>query len=160
MFLLPMTAQLALMLGMGALEIMVAPPGPAAFPAELQTLVIVLNATTWTVGLFAIAWFAIWLGMTSKSLTTVILKIFCYLKVFPWMGVSFVFGISAVFLMRFLGGMAGAGTGTGLTRANLVFFLLAAIPQGLILVVSLGLIALARDRTPAAFRDFTNAARA
>lgn len=157
MFLLPMAAQLVAMLGVGALGIMATASG-GGMPASLQALIVCLGGLTWTTSLFAIAWFSIWLGMTSKSLTTVILKIFCYLKVFPWMGASFVFGVSAVFLMRALGG--SVTTGGGLTRANIMFFLFAAIPQGLAFLATLGLLALGRSRTPQAFRDFTNAARA
>lgn len=147
MFFWPVAAQLALTFVMGILEFAVAPPA-AGMSVEVDAAILMMSLLTWFVGLGAIAWTSIWLGLSARSLTTIILRVFCFVKVFPWLGAGFIFGISAFFLMTTLG---AGGRGA--------YWLAAIIPQVIVLLINLGLIAVARSNVPRAFRKFTDAAR-
>ena len=113
LFLAPVAAQFLLTLTCGAVQIRA---GYSAAPGGLissrsfviqQTLMIGLGAIAWCSGLFAIAWFSIWMGITSRKIPVAMLKTFCFVKILPWFGVSFVSGI---FLRLSFFSVGAAGT--------------------------------------------------
>jgi hypothetical protein len=146
-----MAAQLALTTGLGAMQIIamrsaVAASATAAatFASSMvttQIVILIMGAVTWTVGLFAIVWFSIWMGVNSKNVNLAVLKTFCFVKALPWLAVSFASGILIFMMVR--------SSGTP------VLWLMTAIPQGLIVAINIGLIAFARIEARDALASFS-----
>jgi len=150
LFLVPMAAQLALTTGLGAMQIvamrstMAAARAAGTFSGSMETVqivILIMGAVTWTVGLVAIVWFSIWMGVNSKNVNLAVLKTFCFVKALPWLAVSFASGI-LIFMMARGGGVSA-------------LWLISAIPQGLIVAINIGLIAFARIEARDALSSFS-----
>jgi hypothetical protein len=119
-------------------------PAASNFDAEvLQITGLVLGALAWFIGLITLAWFSIWMGITSKKIPVAMLKTFWYAKILPGFGISFCSGILLVMLM---------------TNGSL--WLLPVVIQLIWIGVNLALIALARRRAQDAFSKWSNLAAA
>jgi ABC-type transport system involved in cytochrome c biogenesis permease component len=119
-------------------------PAASNFDAEvLQITGLVLGAVAWFIGLITLAWFSIWMGITSKKIPVAMLKTFWYAKILPGFGISFCSGILLVMLM---------------TNGSL--WLLPVVIQLIWIGVNLALIALARRRAQDAFSKWSNLAAA
>ena len=78
------------------------------------------------------------MGINSKNLNLAVLKTFLFVKIVPWMGVGF---LSPMIL--FIGAAATAFSSMGTALP----YLLAIVPQALIIAASFGLIALGRIKS-------------
>lgn len=147
LFLAPVVAQFVLMLTLGAIEFYAAYSASTA-PANVQMAIIQalmagLGAINWCLGLFAVAWFSIWMGMTSKKLNIVMIKTFCYTKVLPYFGITILSGFLVMFAISSLGGPA---------------WLWPLTYQGLFMMVNIALIYFARSFVPDAFTKWPDSA--
>jgi ABC-type transport system involved in cytochrome c biogenesis permease component len=118
LFLVPVAVQFLLTLTMGAIELwgvhsttLPLAPGTAAraFTSDrdlemAQAVALGLGAINWCLGMFTIVWFSIWMGITSKKISTGMLKTFCFAKVVPWFCLSFAGGMVLIFTAKFMGG--------------------------------------------------------
>ncbi len=164
LFLAPATAQFLLMLGVGALQVWFMLENMASQPANpgagwwdsrrgmavQQCLGVLMGGIAWAIGLFTIAWLAIWTGLTSKRLNVAILKVFWYGKILPWFGVWILFAFG---MMSLLGGI---GPSTGFRMA--VFSLIQVIPQILIIGVNFAIILLTRSSVQKTVATWSSAA--
>jgi len=95
--------------------------GPAIFDAMLPLASGLMSALTTLYNLLALAWFGMWMGMTSKTNHLATLKTFVFVQVVPWFAIAFISGIVSSLLM-FSGGLMGAGT----PRFNFAWYQMAA----------------------------------
>ncbi|MGA2748947.1 MAG: ABC transporter permease subunit [Verrucomicrobiota bacterium] len=146
LFLAPMATLLFLNLAVGTFQILSMPAGAPLLGvlggATVQALVLVLSQTAWVTGLFAIAWFSIWMGLASQRISVAVLKTFCYVKILPWFGVYFAMGLSAFLLFRMF------NTAT--------VWVMIAMPQMLIIGANFILIRLARRGVQVDFSRWAN----
>lgn len=149
-FLPPIAAQFLLMLACGFLQILAtqttfaaAAPGSksAGFGANdyrtVELVSLVLGALNWFLGLASLAWFGIWMGLTSKNISMAMVKVFCFVKVGPWMAVSFLSGLLAIVFFQFSKGSTGPAA----------IWIFPALLQGIFLAVNIFLISLARHES-------------
>ncbi len=59
----------------------------------MQLVSLVAGVAKFVVGLLAVGWFGIWMGLTSKSPSVALLKTIAFVKVLPWFALSFSQGI-------------------------------------------------------------------
>jgi hypothetical protein len=155
LFLPPLAAQLFLTLVCGVIQVwatastVTLPPttgGKAPFAANqfefAQLLSLAMSTITWTFGLLALVWFSIWMGLTSKRLSTAMLKVFCFVKVIPWIAITFVSGIVMVIGARAL------ATGNG---ASYILWLWPVTLNTLLIVANIFLICFARIESRSTF---------
>ena len=150
LFLVPVAIQLLLTLTMGAVQLWEIHSGASpstsrasttpAFNRDLEiatAVTIGLGAINWCIGLFTVVWFSIWMGITSKKISTGMLKTFCFAKVVPWFCLSFAAGILLILIAK---------SGVGMTA-----WVWPAIFQLLFIGANFVLIGLARQRAKVAF---------
>jgi hypothetical protein len=113
-----------------------------------QFLTLGFRALSWCVGLLTIAWFAVWMGLTSKKINLALLKTFCYAKFLPWLGLTFV----GIFLLLLIWSVLNAVT----FLAAFGVYLYPVIPELLFLAANFILIAFARRRARIAFSEWPN----
>ncbi len=151
LFLVPVAAQVFLSFAVGAIPILagnslmgvIGSAGGKIDPAVFQFLALLLGAASWTCGMVALAWFAIWMGLSSRKATAAVVKAFCFVKILPWVVVGFCVGLLSVPIM--MGSfLAKAGPGGW-------FWLFPILPPFLMIIVSYILIRIARSRVPLAF---------
>jgi ABC-type transport system involved in multi-copper enzyme maturation permease subunit len=158
LFLPVVAAQILLTLGCGILQTWVSysmtratgtTPGMTPSVEIGQMVAAALGVASWCVGLFALVWFSIWMGMTSTKMTLAMVKTFCFVKVLPWFAVSFVTGILFALI---------ASTGAAL-QLNLIW-IFPTMLQGLFIVLNLALIFFARKRAQTTVASWANATAA
>jgi ABC-type transport system involved in cytochrome c biogenesis permease component len=151
LFLAPVIGQLLVIIASGILQLLesysITPPtqagGRANHSIELSELVMFgLGAVNWFLGLLTIAWYAIWMSLTSKRINVAMLKTFGYAKVIPWFGITFASGF-----FLFAGAIA-------LARGSI--WILPLLFQGLFIAVNIGLITYARYNAYNAFSEWSN----
>jgi ABC-type transport system involved in multi-copper enzyme maturation permease subunit len=66
----------------------------------LQSASMLFGAVTLLAGLAAVAWFGMWAGISSRTISVAVLKTICFVCVLPWIAFLFVslFGLSAISL--------------------------------------------------------------
>ena len=121
------------------------PAVPSTFNRDIaigQALSVGLGVISWCIGLLTIAWFSIWMGMTSTKINIAILKTFWYTKILPSFCIYFGGGVLIMFTVQILRGGP--------------FWLWPVVFQVLFIVVNLFVIGSARPRARAAFSKWSN----
>jgi ABC-type transport system involved in cytochrome c biogenesis permease component len=160
LFFAPMAALLSLNLALGAIPILIslsmpASTGPGAptgwwtsnrIGAFQQTVVVLITNLAWVTGLFAIAWVSIWMGLASKKTPVAMLKVFCYVKILPWLGIGF---SSALFFFLMTFSFSGVHGGW------LIAALIPTVPFALMIGVNCALMRWARYRVGDVYLQWT-----
>jgi ABC-type transport system involved in cytochrome c biogenesis permease component len=147
LFLLPVVCLTALMLARGTIQALatysittasagasVSTAPPAVSGQVPQIIMETLGALNWVVGLFALAWFSIWMGMRSKGTNVALLKTLALAKVAPWFAVMVISGFVMMGIVQMKSGVGG------------FLWIWSAIHQGLTLTASLLVIVFARNK--------------
>jgi ABC-type transport system involved in multi-copper enzyme maturation permease subunit len=155
LFLPALAAQILLALACGIIQALAIssrmPAGASAgrgIPFEIEQWVALgVGLVSWSVGLFALVWFSMWMGMTSSKMTLAMLKTFCFVKVIPWFAAIIVTGFVT---------LAAAPFGL-LASFN---WLVPCLPAILLIVMNFALIYLARRRAQSIIAIWSNASAA
>jgi hypothetical protein len=147
LFLVPVLAQALLSLVFGGIEILSSISGPggaaAGFGKEfiiMQAISVGFGTVNWCVGLLTLAWFSIWMGVTSRKLNLAMIKTFSFVKIIPW----FVAQFASVLI--FIASMRAAGASG--------FWLYPVLHQGILLIANIFLIFLAREHSKMAITEW------
>jgi ABC-type transport system involved in cytochrome c biogenesis permease component len=165
LFLAPALAQLFLTLACGLIQTLATSSTLAAVTAggkasplgsgqnvEIgQFVALALGAVSWSLGLFTLVWFSIWMGITSNKIPLAVLKTFWYAKILPQFGMSFLGGMLVVLVMVAGLGTGAFGAGVG---AGAIWIFPVAI-QLLFIGVNIALIFFARRRAQTAFAKWS-----
>jgi hypothetical protein len=99
MFLLPVVILLCLQAANHALQIAMivdsltraTPPGTSVSYSFVMERIIggVLGLISFVTGLFAVAWFGMWMGLTSRNTNLAVVKTLVFVQVFPWLALAF-----------------------------------------------------------------------
>lgn len=74
--------------------------GPGSYNfIEHQIIGMVAVILSYTANLFAVAWFGMWMGMTTRKPSMAVLKTICFVVVLPWLGLIFIQGLTE-FILR------------------------------------------------------------
>ena len=110
LFLMPTIALLALLacaslfqiFGLSGFSVRGSPQGALI---AWQVVAGVLGLAGFVTGLGALAWFGIWMGLTSRSTTVAVLKTVAFVKVLPWLALMFLQGMfMALFALAMIPG--------------------------------------------------------
>ena len=108
LFLAPAIVLLALLVCASVLQFRVfsAPNLPAAGQIMIsQVLRLSFAAISFLTGLWALGWFGIWMGLTSRTVVAAALKTILFVKVLPWLAALFAQGMLMVLLFTSMGTM-------------------------------------------------------
>lgn len=64
-----------------------------------QIVQMIAGILTYIANLFAVAWFGMWMGMTTRKPTIAILKTICFVIVLPWLALIFIQGVTMIVTM-------------------------------------------------------------
>jgi ABC-type transport system involved in multi-copper enzyme maturation permease subunit len=120
-------------------------PAPASLIAH-QILSAVGGKVMFVTGLLAVAWFGMWMGVTSKKVNTAVIKTVVFVKVMPWLAMMFINGI-----LMFV--VFAAGTRLGFATSFAGIWVSQGITTLLALGADLAFMAIARRRLLHNFRE-------
>jgi hypothetical protein len=105
--------------------------------------------------LWAISWFGMWMGMTSKNLGYATLKTLLFVQVIPALVISFSSGIlSMVIIMpKLMSAAASQSSTAGITIATFMPVLMTVVPAVLSVAKDVGFFFWAREKLHRSFRD-------
>jgi len=119
----------------------------------LPGFAVISEMVVMAMNLVALAWFGLWMGLTSKNTLTATLKTIVFVLIIPWFVIYFVALISISLWIPF-NGLFGGGSAPSQAFVNFWFpVLFVALPAGLALVKDACLWGLARARLFGKFRE-------
>jgi hypothetical protein len=114
----------------------------AGFSATLSGCATVMN-------MMALAWFGMWMGLTSKSVNFATFKTLLFVQVIPWFAIMF----GSLMLMPALAAISYTASGTTQYLGRLFPYVTALAAAGLTIGKDLGFVAWTRHRLYSSFRE-------
>lgn len=107
-FLIPVLLVVVLQLGIGAIQIIVikksfAKAGTAAINSNhdfltYQGIAVISGVLNFVLGMAALGWFGMWMGLTNRKLTMAVIKTVVFVQVLPWIAQMFMMGFGMAFI--------------------------------------------------------------
>jgi hypothetical protein len=146
LFLLPALVLLVMLALSGAMQVVtmgsLGMPNNGPFLA-FQIVTQIFGLIKFVTGLWALAWFGMWMGLTSRTATLAVIKTVVFAKVLPWMALTFGQGIFMVAVSAALARTSGGG----LWAAPLIGGLLA-------VGINIGFVIVSRQQVGTHFREY------